>query len=671
MELESIPGVGPKTATALRELDDPVETLTQEDVAAVAAIDGISSGRAARIVKNATRHRHDDVTAVLGTERAKEIYEQLLELLADRTVTEYGSQRLQTFYPSATPSRIKEVRTLVEQALDRTPDATVQDRLAAVEPVESPGSIRVRERCLVTTDAETYATATDKIPELPVEVIDDRRELAELARGYTTVIVLDEKFAGIDIDGDVRVEPDALDRPVELVPERTLSFFANNRETIDAAIDIHRHAALSSPCDLDELETALERLDSDGTPKGDVELDRLTTAVEELDAAVSMATSVANDRLESSIRERDVTVEGSDLLSLVERGAGVDSILARELTEEYSEAIGAARDQLIDALQLHAHEETLAKRVFSEEPTFPVEQDEEAVSTLREELTTARDRRAARQKQELATTLTDYRQPVETLVERSLELDVELAIAQFADDYSCTLPTLEWKQDQRYIELSGGKSPLLEEPHDAIEPIDYRVAGVVLLSGVNSGGKTSLLDLLAACVILAQMGMPVPAETARLTPFRRLYYHAKTQGTLDAGAFESTVQEFADLATGDPGSLVLVDELESITEPGASAKIIAGILESLSDQEVTAVFVSHLAQEINAAADVEIPVDGIEAKGLEDGELIVDRSPKKDHLARSTPELIVEKLAEQHGQTFYRDLLEKFEPETPEDNKKK
>ncbi|MFW5978381.1 MAG: MutS-related protein, partial [Halohasta sp.] len=194
-----------------------------------------------------------------------------------------------------------------------------------------------------------------------------------------------------------------------------------------------------------------------------------------------------------------------------------------------------------------------------------------------------------------------------------------------------------------------------------VEPVDYGVEGVTLLSGVNSGGKTSLLDLVGLVVILAHMGLPVPAESVRLQRFTELHYYAKSQGTLDAGAFESTLREFGDLVSGAEGRLVLVDELESITEPGASAKIIAGILEALDTQGATAVFVSHLADEIREAADVAVAVDGIQATGLEDGELQVDRSPVKDHLARSTPELIVEKLAgEASDASFYESLLEKF-----------
>jgi dsDNA-specific endonuclease/ATPase MutS2 len=265
-----------------------------------------------------------------------------------------------------------------------------------------------------------------------------------------------------------------------------------------------------------------------------------------------------------------------------------------------------------------------------------------------------------------------------TLVDAALDLDVELAVSRFARDFDCVMPTLGGTG----FDIEGGRSPLLDVPFEAVEPVDYGVSGVALLSGVNSGGKTSTLDLVALVVVLAHMGLPVPAERARTERFEALHYQAKTQGTLDAGAFEATLREFGALAGGGTGAdgnggvesedtdedeggggrLVLVDELESITEPGASAVIIAGILEALAEGASTAVFVSHLAGEIRDAAAVDVAVDGIEAVGLEDGELVVERSPRKDHLARSTPELIVEKLAGEGGSNgFYDRLLEKFE----------
>ena len=270
----------------------------------------------------------------------------------------------------------------------------VLDALAGVEPLTDPRDVSVRDRCLATTDGETYATAREAIPELPVEVVDDARGLADLARGYSTVIALDETFAGVEVEGDVRVEPNALSNPVEVVPERALSFFATNRDRIRAAIAVHRAADLDAPCDLDALEDALSGLTGDGGIAGDAEVDRLATALDDLDAAVGMAENVANDRLREAIEERDVTIEGADLLSLVERGAGVDSLLSRELADEYDAAVAKARDHLVDALQL-TDTEAVARRVIPDDPTYPVERNEEAVSRLREELTAARD--AARQ----------------------------------------------------------------------------------------------------------------------------------------------------------------------------------------------------------------------------------------------------------------------------------
>jgi dsDNA-specific endonuclease/ATPase MutS2 len=656
MDVREVPGVGEKTADRLADLDDPEAALESGDVAAIARAPGISEGRAARIARAAIRHRHGDDGDFLATDRARELYRDALDLLQARAVTDYAARRLETLYPSASESRIEEVRAFATDAMERDPDPAVLEALAGVEPLEQPGDVRVRDRCLATSDAETYSAAREAVPEMSVELVEDARGLAELARGYSTVVALDERFAGVEVEGDVRVEPRALEDPVSVVPERTLAFFARNRDRLRAAASVARAADLDAGLDPAELDEALGELDADGTVAGDGELRRLTDAVDDLDAAVSMAENVANDRLRSAIEDRDVTVEGADLLSLVERGAGVDSLLRRELADEYADAVDAARDHLVDAIGIEAYAD-MARRAFGDDPTFPVEHDERAVSRLREELTAARDRRATERKQALAERLADLREPSHDLVEAALELDVELAVARFARDFDCTMPTFAGEG----VAIEGGRSPLLDVPFEAVEPVDYGVAGVALLSGVNSGGKTSTLDLVGLVVVLAQIGLPVPADAARVERFEALHYQAKSQGTLDAGAFEATLREFGDLVAGGDRRLVLVDELESITEPGASAVIIAGILEALADGDSTAIFVSHLAGEIRQECAIDVTVDGIEAVGLEDGELVVERSPRKDHLARSTPELIVEKLADDDPEEFYDDLLAKFE----------
>jgi dsDNA-specific endonuclease/ATPase MutS2 len=657
MDLEAIPGVGSKTADRLRELEDPEAALEAGDVAAIARAPGISDGRAARIARAAIRVRHGDDGTFLGTDRSQEIYQSALSLLQDRAVTRYGAKRLETLYPSGSESRIKEVRAFARNARQRDPAPDILEALSGVEPLDPARDVRVRDRCLATGNAETYTEARETIPELSVELVDGARGLAELARGYSTVIALDETFLDIEVEGDVRVEPMVLDDPLSVVPERALDFFARNRDRLRAAVDVARAADLHTACDTDALDAALDRLDGDGTVAGDEALDTLEQAVSDLDATVSVAESIANDRLREAIEERDVTIEGADLLSLVEQGAGVDSLLRRELADEFAEAVEAARDHLVHSLGVPDHD-SLMRQTFDNAPTFPVEADTRVVSRLREELIGERDRRAASLKRELADSLAALREPAADLVDAALELDVELAVSRFSRDFACVMPTFE----QAGFAIKGGRSPLLDVAFEDVAPVDYEAHGVALLSGVNSGGKTSTLDLVALVFVLAHMGLPVPATSAQVERFESVHYQAKSQGTLDAGAFEATLREFGELATGDARRLVLVDELESITEPGASAVIIAGILESLAESDSTAVFVSHLAGEIREASDIDVTVDGIEAVGLEAGELVVNRSPRKDHLARSTPELIVEKLATESDdrEEFYERLLDKF-----------
>ncbi len=661
MELTAIPGVGEKTADALADLEDPLAAIERGDVATLARAPGISPTRAARIVRAAADARYDDEGEFLATDRATAIYNELLALLQARAETDYARYRLETIYPTSSAERLDALRTLAERALEREPDPAVREPLGAVAPLSTSTERRVRERCLATADAEDYEAATTAFPELSVEIVDDARALADLAQGYTRVTVIDEAFSGLDLPENVHVRPDAFDHPGEIVPERTLTFFAENRESILAAIDVHRRASLDPPTDLDRLDDRLADLDRDGTPTGDAEHERLGAALDDLDAAVELARSVGNDALREAIREQNVTVEGTDLLSLVEAGAGVDALLRRELHEEFGDAVDRAKDHLADALALQEGERAYLDRIFPAEPTFPMDVDSAAVDRLREDLQAAHDRRALELKRAVAADLADEREAAEELVSRALELDVELAIAQFASDFECSMPTFAGEG----FEIRGGRSPLLDMPIEAVGPVDYAVADVVLLSGVNSGGKTSLLDLVAATVILAHMGMPVPAARVRLQRFDGLHYHAATQGTLDAGAFEATVQQFAGLATEPGDRLVLVDELESITEPGAAAVIVGGILEELRG-ETTAVFVSHLAGEIREVTDADVRIDGIAAEGVEEGELVVDRTPVEGHLARSTPELIVEQLATRTTgpeAAVYAHLLEKFDGE--------
>ena len=123
--------------------------------------------------------------------------------------------------------------------------------------------------------------------------------------------------------------------------------------------------------------------------------------------------------------------------------------------------------------------------------------------------------------------------------------------------------------------------------------------------------------------------------------------------------------ELANVVSDPTPKLILADELEAITEPGAGAKIIAGMLEAANKHEHTCMLlVTHLAKDIMDATELDLRVDGIEAKGLNQNlELIVDRNPRRNYLARSTPELIVKRLVQRasgSSQEVFTSILERF-----------
>lgn len=187
---------------------------------------------------------------------------------------------------------------------------------------------------------------------------------------------------------------------------------------------------------------------------------------------------------------------------------------------------------------------------------------------------------------------------------------------------------------------------------------------MVLLTGANSGGKTTLLETITQITLMAQMGLPVCAEKATVKPVEEVYFLSKKR-SLDAGAFESFIRTFTPVTTSKSSKLILLDELEAITELEAAVKIIATFIEFLVESDSLAVIVTHMAREIVKYVDVR--VDGIEAKGLDENyNLIVDRTPRMNYLARSTPELIIKMIHEKSDDDLkevYSRILEKFQNE--------
>ena len=183
-----------------------------------------------------------------------------------------------------------------------------------------------------------------------------------------------------------------------------------------------------------------------------------------------------------------------------------------------------------------------------------------------------------------------------------------------------------------------------------------------ILTGANSGGKTTLLEHLLQNITLFRMGLPVLGEF-RCPVFDEVYYFAKTKGSTNKGAFETLLSQMSGIVRDDSDKkvLILADEIEAVTEPGVAGKIIGATAEYFIGKGCFLVLATHLGKEIAASLPSGARVDGIEATGLdEDFNLIVNHNPVLGRLASSTPELIVERMAGSFGGEYFEHLLGKI-----------
>ena len=231
-----------------------------------------------------------------------------------------------------------------------------------------------------------------------------------------------------------------------------------------------------------------------------------------------------------------------------------------------------------------------------------------------------------------------------------------LSLARFAVECDLTRPTIVDDgiavRNARNLFISGSVQPVSYAigshslaGESGIASADAPPTGdrVSVLTGANSGGKTTLLETVCAVALLASMGLPVPAEEAEVGAFDRIVFHRR-HASFNAGVLESTLKSVVPPLVEDGRTLMLVDEFEAITEPGRAADLLNGLVTLTVDRGALGVYVTHLADDLSPLPDAA-RIDGIFAEGLtSDLELRVDYQPRFDTIGKSTPEFIVSRL---------------------------
>ncbi|PYS19095.1 MAG: endonuclease MutS2 [Acidobacteria bacterium] len=182
----------------------------------------------------------------------------------------------------------------------------------------------------------------------------------------------------------------------------------------------------------------------------------------------------------------------------------------------------------------------------------------------------------------------------------SAYIELVFAKARFARDFNCVIPAFS---RGLLLSLINARHPLLEDnlrrEKGCVAPVSLDMdtnRRILVISGPNAGGKTVVLKTVGLFALMAQSGIPVPAEEATLPVFDRILADIGDQQSITDhlstfSAHVLAIKSMIESAT--VRSLVLLDEIGSSTEPGEGAALARAVLEKFREIGALAIATTH------------------------------------------------------------------------------
>ncbi len=213
-------------------------------------------------------------------------------------------------------------------------------------------------------------------------------------------------------------------------------------------------------------------------------------------------------------------------------------------------------------------------------------------------------------------------------IELIAEIDLALAKARYAREAKATEPIIvtaarsaktEGQEPGGVLRLVEARHPLLKKKAVPLSVEIGRDFSILVITGPNTGGKTVALKTIGLLSLMAQAGLPIPAQAeSRIPVFDGVYADIG-----DEQSIEQTLSTFSwhignivhIINNATAQSLVLLDELGTNTDPGEGSALGRAILLHFLSQGTMTVATTHYT-ELKALAHA--------TEGLENAALDVD-----------------------------------------------
>ena len=245
---------------------------------------------------------------------------------------------------------------------------------------------------------------------------------------------------------------------------------------------------------------------------------------------------------------------------------------------------------------------------------------------------------------------------LERIIAYIADLDVAVSSAKVAKTYNYARPSIvEVKEDENFLQIMQLRHPLIEvqeqsgiyvpndivmgkrdyidlpHPNTVMLDVDvndgHDVQGV-LLYGINSSGKSSLMKSIGIAVLMAQSGFFVPASAMKMSLFESLFTRIVSKDNLAKGlsTFAVEMLEMKNIFNrAGVKSIVLGDEISHGTETLSGVAIVASAIIKLTKMGSLFLFATHLHQ-LSTMEEIR------RLKGVVDLHLSVEYDEKEDKL---------------------------------------
>ncbi len=425
-------------------------------------------------------------------------------------------------------------------------------RVAARRPEHDPASIRA---------------ALAQVAELAALLITDDSIRAEPVPDIAASLEL------LDVPGSALEAPALAELTVALAAMRVV---AADLKRLETTHDARRTAALRVDPPPKQLETKLvQSIAPDGTV-----LDSASKDLARARQQVREARKRVMDRLGAILGGLDATERAPDAAVTVRGGRYVIPIRS------------TARARVGGIV----HDESATRSTVFVEPPEIIELGNELRAAESAEL-----REVLRVLRELTDLLRPQRATIAAAWEMCIAFDDLCARARYAVEVNGFVPEIGG-----VLKLKGGRHPLI----DHAVPFDLELVSdefTVLVSGPNTGGKTVLIKAVGLLALLTQSGIVPPiGPHSSLPVFTAVFADIGDRQSIAASlsTFSAHVAVLRSILDGaGPGSLVLLDEIGSGTDPAEGGALAAATLKTLTRRRAITLATTHLGALKQLAAE--------------------------------------------------------------------